>query len=233
MVPEGEERQTGITTTSTQDDDSIDENSRRLKTRLFAASLLDLACVTAVLCTNGVRNGVHTWNSPVWPLLPLLLNRLTELLALGFGHIYLTIPAAQLFLAVINVVLVLQRLPCATSQLACMPVIMAFCLLALEVLLAVLALVWVNLAACRAWAAAFAPELRGSASITPVDERPFSVHPPRPPAPAAQDPWAAEASPPKEPARQYVTVMQPSEGSFAVAIVVDATGAGPFHPPPQ
>ena len=43
------------------------------------------------------------------------------------------IPAVQLFLAVINVVLVLQRLPCATSQLACMPVILAFCLLALEV----------------------------------------------------------------------------------------------------
>ena len=34
------------------------------------------------------------------------------------------------------------------------------------------------------------------------------------------------------PPRQYVTVMQPSEGSFAVAIVVDATGAGPFIPPP-
>ncbi len=43
----------------------------------------------------------------------------------------------------------------------------------LQVVLAVLALVWVNLAACRSWAAAFAPELRGSASVTPVDERPF------------------------------------------------------------
>ena len=45
--------------------------------------------------------------------------------------------------------------------------------LSAQALLAVLALVWVNLAACRAWAAAFAPELRGSASVTPVDERPF------------------------------------------------------------
>jgi len=43
------------------------------------------------------------------------------------------IPAVQLFLAVVNVVLVLQRLPCMTSQLACTPVILAFCLLALEV----------------------------------------------------------------------------------------------------
>lgn len=39
----------------------------------------------------------------------------------------------QLFLAVINVVLVLQRLPCANAQLACTPIILAFCLLALEV----------------------------------------------------------------------------------------------------
>ena len=45
----------------------------------------------------------------------------------------LQIPAVQLFLAVVNVVLVLQRLPCMTSQLACAPVILAFCLLALEV----------------------------------------------------------------------------------------------------
>jgi len=44
------------------------------------------ACVAAVLTTNAVHSGVHTWNSPVWPLLPLLLNRLTELLALSFGH---------------------------------------------------------------------------------------------------------------------------------------------------
>ena len=49
------------------------------------------ACVAAVLCTNAARHGASTWNSPVWPLLPLLLNRLTELLALGFGHIYLTV----------------------------------------------------------------------------------------------------------------------------------------------
>ena len=52
------------------------------------------ACVAAVLCTNAARHGASTWNSPVWPLLPLLLNRLTELLALGFGHIYLTVGAA-------------------------------------------------------------------------------------------------------------------------------------------
>jgi hypothetical protein len=45
----------------------------------------------------------------------------------------LQIPAVQLFLAVVNVVLVLQRLPCMSSQLACTPVILAFCLLALEV----------------------------------------------------------------------------------------------------
>ena len=49
------------------------------------------AFVAAVLCTNAARHGASTWNSPVWPLLPLLLNRLTELLALGFGHIYLTV----------------------------------------------------------------------------------------------------------------------------------------------
>lgn len=49
------------------------------------------ACVTAVLVTNAVHSGVHTWNSPVWPLLPLLLNRLTELLALSFGHTYLAV----------------------------------------------------------------------------------------------------------------------------------------------
>jgi hypothetical protein len=49
------------------------------------------ACVAAVLTTNAVHSGVHTWNSPVWPLLPLLLNRLTELLALSFGHTYLAV----------------------------------------------------------------------------------------------------------------------------------------------
>ena len=57
------------------------------------------ACVTAVLVTNAVHSGVHTWNSPVWPLLPLLLNRLTELLALSFGHTYLAVmsPASACF----------------------------------------------------------------------------------------------------------------------------------------
>ena len=50
--------------------------------------------MAAVLCTNAARHGASTWNSPVWPLLPLLLNRLTELLALGFGHIYLTVRGA-------------------------------------------------------------------------------------------------------------------------------------------
>lgn len=49
------------------------------------------AFVAAVLCTNAARHGASSWNSPVWPLLPMLLNRLTELLALGFGHIYLTV----------------------------------------------------------------------------------------------------------------------------------------------
>ena len=39
--------------------------------------------------------------------------------------------------------------------------------------------------------------------------------------------------PTQEPARQYITVMQPSEGSFAVAIAVDCTGGGPFTPPPH
>lgn len=53
--------------------------------------------------------------------------------ALSKSFVFAQIPAVQLFLAVINVVLVLQRLPCANAQLACTPIILAFCLLALEV----------------------------------------------------------------------------------------------------
>ena len=56
--------------------------------------------MAAVLCTNAARHGASTWNSPVWPLLPLLLNRLTELLALGFGHVYLTVRGACCWLPI-------------------------------------------------------------------------------------------------------------------------------------
>ena len=63
------------------------------------------------------------------------------------------------------------------------------CLLVRQVLLAILALVWINVAACRAWAAAFAPELRGSSSVTPVDERPFRRAPPAVPCPCMHLLW--------------------------------------------
>ena len=42
MMPAGEDRQARIATTSAPDDEAIDEGTRRLRQRLFCASLLDL-----------------------------------------------------------------------------------------------------------------------------------------------------------------------------------------------
>ena len=42
MMPAGEDRQARTASTSAPDDEAIDDNNRRLRQRLFCASLLDV-----------------------------------------------------------------------------------------------------------------------------------------------------------------------------------------------
>ncbi|CAL8464119.1 g3654 [Coccomyxa elongata] len=197
----------------------------RLRRAFLTLCAVDLVTIIAIGAFSVQQWRGPAWNSPIWPMLPLLLNRFIEIGALLLKNHFtsITTSAVQVFLAVINLILCTQRASCAVAPFSgCVTVILAVCILFLEILIAVIVTLWVNWAHFMDWATANGAEMALAAEGL-----------------SGQDPREASTSTASQGRRhpgagkKFVGVVQPSEKSFAVAIVVDAMctiRAPPQHP---
>ncbi|KAK9918186.1 hypothetical protein WJX75_002098 [Coccomyxa subellipsoidea] len=193
------------------------ERSVRLRRAFLTLCTVDLVTVIAIGAFSMQQWRGPAWNSPIWPMLPLLLNRFIEIVALLLKNhfISITTSAVQVFLAVINLILCTQRANCATAPFSgCITVILAVCILILEIVIGVIVTLWVNWAQFMDWATASGAEMMLAAEGLSGREEQREAAMPN----SAQEQWRQQMGAGKK----FVGVVQPSENSFALAIVVDA-----------
>ncbi|BDA49243.1 hypothetical protein COCOBI_13-3540 [Coccomyxa sp. Obi] len=209
---------------STQNTPIYNLRKTRLRRAFLTFCAVDLVTVIAIGAFSVQQWRGPAWNSPIWPMLPLLLNRFIEIAALLLKNHFtsITTSAVQVFLAVINLILCTQRASCAVPPFSgCVTVILAVAILFLEILIAVIVTLWVNWAHFMDWATANGAEMMLAAEgLSGQDPREASTS-----LTAAQGRRHPGAG------KKFVGVVQPSEKSFAVAIVVDATCS--ITAPPQ
>ncbi|CAL5226805.1 g9666 [Coccomyxa viridis] len=190
-----------------------------LRRAFISLCLVDLVTVIAIGAFMVQQWRGPPWNAPIWPMIPLLLNRSIEVAALCLKNVFtsITTSAVQVFLAVINLILCTQRMPCENSMKTCIGSILAVSILVLEILIAVIVTLWINWAHFMSWASAGSHEmmlaaqgLAGREHSAGVGVSMFG---------SGQAGRRTRGTP-----KKFIQVVQPGEDSFALAIVVDATG---------
>ncbi|CAK0786300.1 hypothetical protein CVIRNUC_009513 [Coccomyxa viridis] len=193
------------------------DRTRNLRKAFICLCFVDLITVIAIGAYMVQQWHGPPWNAPIWPLLPLILNRSIEAAALSLNNVFtsITTSAVQVFLAVINLILCTQRMPCENSISTCIGSILAVTILVLEILIAVIVTLWINWAHFMTWASSNGQEMMLAAQGLAGREDSAGVTVSSPVRAARR----ARGTP-----KKFIQVEQPGEGSFALAIVVDATG---------